>query len=54
MKISDLISLTENKLATLNQAISTAIARGDEASIAKLDAEVLETQASLDQLKTLE
>lgn len=53
MKISELISLAENKLATLNQAIATAQAKGDADAIARLDAEVVETQETLDELRCM-
>lgn len=53
MKIAELITLTENKLMALNQAIATATAKGDAEALTMLDTEVAETQATLEQLKTL-
>ncbi len=51
MKIIELITLAENKLMALNQAIATATAKGDAEALARLDAEVAETQDTLDALR---
>lgn len=51
MKIAELITLAENKLAALNQAVSTATAVGDVERLAALTLEVEETQAALDELR---
>ena len=53
MKIAELITLAENKLATLNQAIATATSKGDAEALTRLGAEVAETQDTLDDLRTL-
>lgn len=51
MKITELITLAENKLMALNQAIATATSKGDAEALTRLDAEVAETQATLDSLR---
>lgn len=51
MKIAELIPLAENKLMTLNQAVSTATSVGDVERLAALTLEVEETQATLDELR---
>lgn len=53
MKISELVVLTENKLATLNQAVATARQRGDTEEIARNETEVQETQDTLDKLRAV-
>ena len=53
MKIAELIVLAEHKLATLNQATATAQASGDADALGRLEAEVAETQATLDELRDL-
>lgn len=53
MKIIELITLAENKLMALNQAIATATSMGDAEALPRLDAEVAETQATLGALREL-
>jgi len=53
MTVSDLIRLMTNKLATLNGQRTTAVVHGDVELLIALDAQIAETQATLDQLKTL-
>lgn len=53
MTVSDLIRLMTNKLATLNGQKTTATVHGDVELVVALDAQIAETQATLDQLKTL-
>lgn len=53
MKIEELITLAENKLMALNQSIATATAKGDTAALAALETEAAETQATLDDLRTI-
>lgn len=53
MTVSDLIRLMTNKLATLNGQRTTAVVHGDVELLVALDAQIAETQATLDQLKTL-
>lgn len=54
MTISDLIRLLQNQIATLNGLLATATIQGDTARVLLLDAQILQTQATLDQLKTVE
>ena len=53
MTIEDLIKLAENRLATLNGLVATAFQRGDTEQLTQLDAEVTQTQATLDILRGL-
>ena len=53
MNIQSLISLAENKLTVLNQAVVTAQQQGDTAALARLELEVVETQGTIDSLKSL-
>ena len=53
MTIPQLITLASNRLAALNSARATAVALGDVERIAALDADIAETQATLDALQTL-
>ena len=54
MSITELIRLMEAHLAALNSARASAAAIGDIAQITRLDADVLKTQTTLDQLRTLQ
>ncbi len=51
MKIEELITVAENKLAALNNAMATAVSKGDAEAIVRLENEVAETQATLDVLR---
>lgn len=51
MKIAELITLAESKLAALNTAIATATAIGDVEELKRLVASSDETQATLDKLR---
>lgn len=51
MKIAELITLAENKLAALNQAVSTATAVGDVERLTPLLLEIIDTQTTLDELR---
>ena len=53
MTVADLIKLAENRLSTLNSARSTAVSLGQDARIAEIDAEILSTDATLVQLRSL-
>ena len=53
MKLSDLITLAQNRLATLNGARASAVATGQDDRIAALDAEIAETEATLAQLRSI-
>jgi len=53
MTTQDLIRLAENKLQVLNQAQLTASINGDLPGIEAADAEIAETQSTLDRLRTL-
>jgi hypothetical protein len=53
MKVPELITLMANKLAYLNNAKSTAMASGDLEAVLRLDAEISETQATIEALRTL-
>ena len=51
MKLQELIVLLSNKLSSLNNAKSTAIASGDIESVIRLDDEIAETQVTLNTLQ---
>lgn len=53
MKIAELITLAENKLAALNNEMSYAIQVGEVEEITRIEAQVSETQATLDQLRSV-
>lgn len=53
MSIEDLIRLMEARLAALNSARATAASVGDLAQVTRIDADVVQTQTTLDQLRTL-
>jgi hypothetical protein len=53
MKMQELITLLANKLASLNNARSTAVSSGDVAAVLRLDDEIAETQDTLDRLQTI-
>jgi hypothetical protein len=54
MSITELIRLMEAHLAALNSARASAAAIGDLVQVTRLDADVLKTQTTLDQLRTLQ
>jgi hypothetical protein len=54
MSISELIQLVSYKLAALNSARASAFSVGDLPQVVALDTQILQTQLTLDQLKTLE
>jgi hypothetical protein len=53
MSVEDLIRLMEARLAALNSARGSAAAVGDVAQVTRLDADIAQTQTTLDQLRTL-
>lgn len=53
MTIPDLISLAQNRLATLNGARASAVAAGQADRIAALDDEIAETEDTLEQLRSI-
>lgn len=53
MTVPDLIRLMANKLANLNGQRTTAVVHGDLEQLITLDAQIAETQATLDQLRSL-
>jgi hypothetical protein len=53
MTISELITLASNRLTTLNGQHATAVALGDVQRMAALEAEIVETQSTLDALRSL-
>lgn len=53
MSIEDLIRLMSARLAALNAARASAASVGDLAEVTRLDADVVQTQITLDQLRTL-
>ena len=53
MSIEDLIRLMEARLAALNSARASAAGIGDLAQVTIIDADVVKTQTTLDQLRTL-
>ena len=54
MTIADLIRLTSNRLATLNNQRGTAVAQGDTLALENIDNLIAETQSTLNKLHTLE
>lgn len=53
MTLNDLVTLMANRLATLHNARSYSMSVGDLVQVAKLDAEIVETQQTLDQLRSI-
>lgn len=53
MKITELITLAENKLAALNNQMSYAVEVGEIDEIARIEGQVTETQTTLDQLRSV-
>lgn len=53
MSLAELIQLVQNKLSALNSARASAASVGDINQVILLDAQIAETQLTLDQLKTL-
>jgi hypothetical protein len=53
MTINDVITLVSNRLAALNQAHATAVALGDVQRMAALEVEIVETQSTIDALRSL-
>ena len=53
MNIQQLLSLACNRLAALNSARATAVTLGDIDRLGALDADIAETQATIDALRTL-
>lgn len=53
MKISELIALAENKLASISSQLAHATQVGDIARVVDLAGQQNETETTLEQLKTL-
>jgi hypothetical protein len=53
MTIAQLITLAANRLAALNNARTTAVALGQVDRLDALDADIAETQATLDALRAI-
>lgn len=53
MNLDDLIRLLQARLAALNSARGTAAAVGDIGRVGELDAEIAQTQITLDQVRSL-
>jgi hypothetical protein len=53
MTISELVALTENKLATLARQRDAAWQAGDTAALAACDAQIAETEHTLAKLRSL-
>jgi hypothetical protein len=53
MKISELITLAEARLAVKNSARATAVQHGAVHLLAELDADIAETQRTLDALRAI-
>jgi hypothetical protein len=53
MTIDELVVLAQSRLSTLNTQRADAVTRGDVAALARLDAEIAETEHTLAQLQTL-
>jgi hypothetical protein len=51
MKMQELVTLLSNKLSSLNNAKSTAVASGDVEAVIRLDVEIQETQVTLNTLQ---
>lgn len=53
MTLDEIIQILTNRLATLSSRRADMVTLGDLDAVATIDAEVIETQATLDQLKSL-
>lgn len=53
MSLEQLIQLMEARIAHLNNARATAAANGDVAQVIIIDDDIVQTQTTLDQLRTL-
>ena len=53
MTITELVTIVTNRLASLHQARSHAVAVGDVSRVSAVDAEVVETETTLAQLQSL-
>lgn len=53
MTIPDLIQMAQARVSYLSQQRATAVATGDAAAVARLDAELSETEATLATLRAL-
>ena len=53
MTVAQLINLAANRLAALNAARATAVALGNIALLSGLDADIAETQTTLDALRAI-
>jgi len=53
MKIAQLLEVAQSKLAALNTEMTTALRTGNTDEIVRLEAEIAETQHSIENLNTL-
>jgi len=53
MSITEIIAMCERKITNLHSVRGAAVALGDMAQVERLDVEISETQATLNQLRTL-
>lgn len=53
MTLAELIQLVSYKLAALNSARASAVSVGDLSQVVSLDAQIAQTQHTLDQLRSL-
>lgn len=53
MTVQEIIAMCERKIANLHSVRGAAVALGDIAQVSRLDVEISETQATLNQLRTL-
>lgn len=53
MTINELIDLAQNRLIFLNNIRGEAVRMGDATRVEQLDEEIIKTQLTLDQLRTL-
>jgi hypothetical protein len=53
MTLAELITIIRNRLNTLDQQRGQAVSAGDLARVTAIDADMAETQATLDALNTL-
>lgn len=52
MSISDLIRFTENHLSSLNNSLAHAFATGNDAEVNRINAKIVETEATLTTLRS--
>ena len=53
MNIAEIITVLQNKVRVLENAKSASIANGEMGTLAQLEVEILNTQASLEKIQSL-